>query len=311
MTAPSVTTASFPALGTTVTLTGIDVTGDAFRAALADARALVEAWEDCFSRFRPDSQLCRLNAAGGASVSVDAPFLDLLATARDAAIRTGGRFDPSILPALEAAGYDDDFDRVRARATAVARPAIPAAGVAAWRAVRVDRERGEAVLPAGMRIDLGGIAKGAFVDRLAERLAGWPGGCVDAGGDLRVWGRSPAETGWIVGIEDPARPETDLAAVIAAPPLCAAVATSAPNRRRWTVGGEFRHHLIDPATGRPLALPVASVTVLAPTAATAEVATKALLVAAARGETPDLLDATLAATVDHDGRLAWITRDRS
>jgi thiamine biosynthesis lipoprotein ApbE len=98
---------------------------------------------------------------------------------------------------------------------------------------------------------------------------------------------------------------------LAAPPLCGAVATSAPNRRRWTVDGDQRHHLIDPATGRPLALPVASVTVLAPTATAAEVATKALLVAIARGEPADLVDSTLAATVDHAGRLAWITRDTS
>jgi thiamine biosynthesis lipoprotein len=311
MTAPSVTTSSFPAMGTTVTLTGVDVASAAFREAVTVAQALAETWEDRFSRFRPDSQLCRLNAAAGAPVAIDATVLDLLETARDAAIRTGGRFDPSILPALEAAGYDDDFDRVRARAATIARPAIPAAGVVAWRAVYTDRDRGEATLPAGMRIALGGSGKGAFVAHLAKRLAGWSGGCVDAGGDLRVWGRAPGGDGWVIGIEDPARPGTDLAAIVAAPPLCAAVATSAPNRRNWIVSGELRHHLIDPATGRPLPLPVASVTAIAPTATAAEIATKALLVAAARGETPELLDATLAVAVDHQGQLDWITRDRS
>jgi thiamine biosynthesis lipoprotein len=138
-----------------------------------------------------------------------------------------------------------------------------------------------------------------------------PGGCDDAGGDRRVWGRARGPAGWVVGIEHPARPGTDLAAIVASPPLCAAVATSAPNRRHWATDADERHHLIDPATGRSLALPVASVTALAPTATAAEVATKALLVAAARGETPALHGATLAATVDHDGRLAWIGRERS
>jgi thiamine biosynthesis lipoprotein len=302
---------SFPAMGTTVTLTGVDVAPAAFRLALADARALAEAWEARFSRFRPESQLCRLNAAAGAPVAADAAFLDLLERARTAAIRTAGRFDPSVLPALEAAGYDATFDRVRVRAASVARPAIPASGIAAWRAVGIDRSRGQATLPPGMRIDLGGIAKGAFVDLLAERLARWPGGCVDAGGDLRVWGRAPAGDGWVVGIEDPARPDTDLAAVVASPPLCGAIATSAPNRRRWTVNGTTRHHLIDPATGDSLALPLASITVFAPTVTAAEVATKALLVAAARGEPADLVDGTLAARVGLDGRLDWITREAS
>jgi thiamine biosynthesis lipoprotein len=306
-----VITGSFPAMGTTVTLTGVGVTTATFAQALGEARALAEAWEDRFSRFRPGSQLCRLNAAGGAPVALDAPFLDLLEVARDAAIRTGGRFDPSILPALEAAGYDEDFDRVRRRPATVAHATATAAGVAAWREVRIDRSRHAATLPPGMRIDLGGIAKGAFVDRLAERLAHWPGGCVDAGGDLRTWGNAPTGNGWTVGIEDPARPGTDRAAITVAPPLCGAVATSAPNRRRWAVAGEARHHLIDPATGRSLTLPVASVTALAPTATAAEVATKALLVALARGEATELVDSTLAATIDHDGRLAWITRDTS
>jgi thiamine biosynthesis lipoprotein len=298
-------------MGTTVTLTGVGVEPDHFRRALGEARTLADAWEDRFSRFRPASQLGRLNAAGGEASTVDLTVLDLLETARAAVHRTGGRFDPSILPGLEAAGYDVDFARMRERTATLDRPAVPAAGVDAWRRVRIDRARGEVTLLPGMRIDLGGIAKGAFVDALAGRLAGWPGGCVDAGGDLRVWGAAPTAEGWVVGIEDPSRPESDLARVGAAPPLCAAVATSSPNRRRWVINGEARHHLIDPATGLPLALPVASMTVLAPTATAAEVATKALLVAAARGEAPDLVDGTLAASVDLAGQLTWITRSPS
>ncbi len=298
-------------MGTTIMLTGIDIEPETFERALTDAHTLADTWEDRFSRFRPLSQLSRLNAVAGEPVSVDATFLDLLDTARGAVIRTGGRFDPSILPGLEAAGYDATFDTVRMRTATLDRPAVPAAGVAAWRQIRIDRTDGTAALPPGMRIDLGGIAKGAFVDALAERLAGWPGGCVDAGGDLRVWGQAPTDDGWVVGIEDPARAGIDLAAVIAAPPLCAAVATSSPNRRHWDVNGEARHHLIDPATGRPLALPVASVTVLAPTATAAEVATKALLVGIARGDAPDLVDGGLAVTIDHDNQIEWITRTPS
>jgi thiamine biosynthesis lipoprotein len=296
-------------MGTTVTLTGVDVDPDGFRDALDGARALADAWEDRFSRFRPGSQLSRLNAEGAAEV--DATFLDLLETARAAALRTGGRFDPAILPALEAAGYDATFDTVRQRTATLARAARPTAGIDAWRRVRIDRAGGTVTLPPGMRIDLGGIAKGAFVDALAAHLGGWPGGCVDAGGDLRVWGRAPAGDGWVAGIEDPVRAGHDLAAVALAPPLCVAIATSSPNRRHWEVNGETRHHLIDPATGRSLALPVASVTVLAPTATAAEVATKAVLVGIARGEAPDLVDGTLAATVDHAGQLDWITRRAS
>lgn len=298
---------SFPAMSTTVTIAGTDVGEGEIRRAVATGEALAAGWEARFSRFRPDSTLSRLNAAGGAAVAVDAIFLDLLDTMRAAAIRTGGRFDPSILPALEAAGYTETIDVVRAAPRAVA-PPRPAAGVPAWRAVAIDRERLTVALPPGMRIDAGGIAKGAFVDALAARLEGWPGGYVDAGGDLRFWGNAPNGEHWTVGIEDPRRPDVDLTALRIDTAGLAGVATSAANRRRWVAGGATHHHLIDPATGESLVDAIASVTALAPSVTQAEVATKAILVALSRGEPPDLAESTLAATVDHEGRLRFLTR---
>jgi thiamine biosynthesis lipoprotein len=306
MSDPGADTGSFGAMSTTVTLTGVGIDASELRRGLALARTLVATWETRFSRFRPDSEISRLNAAGSRPVQVSAAVLDLLQTMRDAVIRTGGAFDPSVLPALEAAGYTETIDRVRASPAIVPREPIPAAGIAGWREVVIDRERSEAALPAGMRIDPGGIAKGAFVDVLAAQLRHWPGGCVDAGGDLRVWGDAPAGGAWIVGIEDPARPGRDLAAVRIDRPGLAAVATSSPNRRRWMAAGAERHHLIDPATGVPLAGRFTSATAFAPTVTAAEIATKAILVASARGTRPDRIDSTLAACVTRDGELEFL-----
>jgi thiamine biosynthesis lipoprotein len=296
--------ASFPAMSTTVELIGVGIDGPEMARAAALGRCLAEEWEARFSRFRPESQLSRLNAAGGCATRVDATFLDLLETARDAVWRTGGLFDPSVLPALVALGYDRDIDQVRREPGRIdPRPPL-AFGPDGWARVEIDRRRGEIRLPPGMRIDLGGIAKGAFVDRLAVNLASWPGGAVDAGGDLRVWGESPDGARWTIGIEDPRRPGNDalVAEIVAADGI--GVATSGTHRRRWQAAGRVVHHLIDPRSGLPAGNTVRSVTVFARDVTTAEIAAKPLLIVAGGAATLETYGATVAVVIDGDGRVA-------
>lgn len=291
-TQPTHHTARFPAMSVTVRLTGCGVSeADVQRAARIGA-ALANIWEDAFSRFRPTSTLSRLNAANGSPVAVDPMVLDLLETSREAVFATGGRFDPSILDALEYAGYDRDFALVKEHGASSAGRIAPrrAGGMDAWQRVVLDRARGDVILPPGMRIDLGGIAKGAFVDLLAARFHWWPGGTVEAGGDLRVWGLAPDGQPWRVAIERPAAEERDGAAdapithaVILDPAHAGGVATSGIDRRRWTANGASAHHLIDPATGRPLEGAALSATAFAATCTAAEVAAKTLLLTAAEG----------------------------
>jgi thiamine biosynthesis lipoprotein len=298
---------SFPAMSTTVEITGVGISDREMARALALGRHLANAWEDRFSRFRPGSQLCRLNAAAGESVRVDGLFLDLLERVKGAVPRTAGRFDPSILPALEAAGYDRSFAEGLGTPRPLAIEAPHAAGTAGWARVRIDRQRSEARLPAGMRIDLGGVAKGAFADLLAAELFhAWPGGCVDAGGDLRAWGAPPDGERWVVGLEDPFHPDVDQFVAELSPPGRAAMATSATHRRRWRAGEEMAHHLIDPRTGLPLPDIARAVTAFAPDVATAEIATKALMVAAADGALPETFGAPLAVVTYADGQIAVI-----
>jgi len=297
------TVARFPAMSVTVTILGSGVpAGEVERAATAGA-ALAEAWENAFSRFRPESALSRLNAGGGAPLAVGTEFLDVLELARAGVLATGGRFDPSVLPALEAAGYDRHIDRLRAgEVPAGTAGGGRAGGVDGWRHVRIDRARGVAQLPPDLRIDLGGIAKGAFVDRLAQTLSRWPGGMVDAGGDLRVWGVAPDGGPWRVAIEDPLAPDRDLAvADVLDSRRAGGVATSGIRRRSWTVDGRAAHHLIDPATGLPLAGGGVAATAFAPTCAAAEIATKALLVGAASGRAPDAPNLARGLVIGPDG----------
>jgi thiamine biosynthesis lipoprotein len=230
----------------------------AFSRAVAKVERLFLEIDARCSRFRPDSELSRVNAAAGRWQRVSAPFAELLRRALDAARATDGLFDPTILPALVAAGYDRDFDEV------VRRPPPPAPAVrpaARWRDVRLDGRL--LFLPRGAALDFGGIAKGWAVDRALEQATALPWAMVDAGGDLAVRGTPPEPLS--IGVADPfdRRRRIALLGVDGG-----ALATSSTIGRSWGAG---RHHVIDPRTWRPSSTPVVQATVWAPTCTEAEI----------------------------------------
>ncbi|MDE3091462.1 MAG: FAD:protein FMN transferase, partial [Chloroflexota bacterium] len=159
------------------------------------------------------------------------------------------------------------------------------------------------LLPRGMRIDLGGIAKGWIAERAAQLLDPFSTACaVNAGGDLFAIGTPPGEDAWQVALEDPRDPNRTLAILRVGP---GAVATSSITRRRWMQGDRARHHLIDPRGGVPAETDWLSVTVVAPRAAVAEVFAKALLIAGSRDaeRIAARRDDIAFIAVDGDGRL--------
>lgn len=259
--------AEFPVMGSTAHLL---VAGGP--ELLARARSRLEELESLWSRFRTDSELCRLNASPGQWVRLSAPTLALVRRAVRACEVTGGLFDPTVLPALEAAGYTRSFPALPKEMPPVAAP-VPALGCAGIE-ITGDRVR----LPAGVRLDLGGIGKGYGADLLAEELlaAGAEGACVNLGGDVRVAGTGPRGGAWGVAVEDEAHPGTDVAWLALAD---GAVATSTRLRRQWRRQGRGFHHLIDPGSGAPASSGVVTVTVVAARTQWAEVLAKAALIA--------------------------------
>ena len=244
---------AFRAMGTDVELLLDAEPGERSEGALDRAEAEFERLEQMMSRFREGSELSRLNRDG--RISAASPDLvRVLKLALEAREVTGGRFDPTVHDAVVAAGYDRTFEAVASDAAAIS-------GVPPARCGGDVRIKGLTIeLEPGTRIDLGGIGKGYAVDRVAELLA-VAGPClVNAGGDLAVRGGS-----WPVGVTDEITLELTRGGM----------ATSGRDRRRWLRNGEERHHLIDPSTGRPaLGAPI-RVTVVADSAAAAEVAAKA------------------------------------
>jgi thiamine biosynthesis lipoprotein len=253
----------FRSMGTEVSLVGPDGS-DRFGTASTVVRALFDREDRRFSRFRTDSELSRVNASAGSWTRVSSGFAAVTALALLAWRATDGRFDPTVLDAVIAAGYDRDFDDLLAGARAALRPTSPCG-----RAGDVALDRDRILLPGGVGLDLGGIAKGWTVDVAAEAAVacGLPWALVNAGGDLRIAGIPPIE-GIDVGVEDPERPGAEAGRLVLDR---GSLATTSITRRAW---GEGQHHLIDPATGLPAVGEVLQATVWAPTCAEAEVQAK-------------------------------------
>ena len=241
--------------------------------ALAAARDEVASCERELSRFDPASDLSRLNAAGGRWIPVGRRLLEALGLALRAREDTAGRFDPTVLPALAAAGYDRSFELLEEREARLADD---------WRAgtaIELDLENCRARLEPGSAVDLGGMGKGYAAGRaLDAMLAASPalaGGLVDLGGDIAVSGDSPEGGPWLVAIADPRR-QGETLAVLALE--SGGVATSGRDARRFGPARSL-HHLIDPETGEAALAGPLTVTVVAPDPVAAEVHATTLAIA--------------------------------
>jgi thiamine biosynthesis lipoprotein len=257
--------------------------------ARADARltqvpAWFATWEQHLSRFRPDSELAHVNARAGQPVQVSPVFWAVLQAAIRAARQSGGLVTPAVLEALEVAGYDRTFDSLGLRddgnpETKIADQGtsigIRAASDHDWHAIRLSRRGRTITLPPGMRLDLGGIAKGWAGAQAVQRLRQLGPTLIDAGGDIAVSGPRANGSPWPIGVANPFAPEEILELLLVAR---GGVATSGRDYRRWRQGAEWRHHIIDPRSGQPAATDVLSATVIAPQLGAAEVGAKVALI---------------------------------
>lgn len=232
---------------------------------------LFESWEQTLSRFRPESELSRLNQRAGEPVAVSALLFHVLSSAMLAAHVTEGRYDPTMQTQLAQLGYDRSFDTLPEALPADERKVQPGGG---WRRGGINRADRRVTLPIGVGLDFGGIAKGMAVDAAIARLArmGVASALVNAGGDLALLGLPPHAGDWPIAIEGIHASRT-----IAL--QRGAMATSGIGRRHWRQGEQARHHLLNPRTGEPIQNDLWSVTVVASRCELAEVAAKAAFVA--------------------------------
>lgn len=274
---------AFDSMGTRVNLWVHRSAGHRAAVAFRTGETLIRDFDRRLSRFRPDSELCALNANPAESVEVSPLMMRLVEAALQAATSSGGLVDPTLLDAVERAGYRESRAGVAPASLGDAlqdarlvRPARPdPAG--RWLEISIDRARRIVTRPAGLEIDSGGCGKGLAADLVAalwRRLlrTGTPF-IVDCGGDMRVGDLPDGEPPYRIKVEtSPALPEP-----VELELRSGGVATSGIGSRLWRTDGLHAHHLIDPATGEPAWTGVASATALGVSALAAETAAKTAL----------------------------------
>ena len=263
----------FRALGTSIMVGAADP--EALAGVVEVVRDEVEACDRACSRFRPDSELSRLNAGE----RLDRPsrwLCEAVATAIQAARDTDGLVDPTMGQSLIDLGYDRTFEEIDPEAPFV----VTASHVPAWRQVGVDCLRPRISLPPNVKLDLGATAKALCADRAARSAAAVCRGgvLVSLGGDISVAGPAPAG-GWVVRVTDRAdRDPADPAPGQTVSIRSGGLATSGTSARRWARAGAVLHHLVDPRTGRSADEIWRTVSVAAPSCVAANTASTAAVI---------------------------------
>jgi len=267
----------FRAMNTDITLAA-EGDDNSVKPGFEKAQEYIEASERRFTRFLEDSELSQLNRSAGTWFHASADMTFVISLAKQYVEQTAGLFNPSILPDLERAGYDRSMDLIRAEASLLPSARLtPDPHLLPFDELLINPDENLIFLPHGMRLDLGGIAKGWIAEQTAMVLSDYSEAClVDAGGDMFMIGLPEGEASWQIELEDPLNPDWTLTSLNVPP---GAVTTSSVVKRRWMQGDTPRHHLIDPRTGLPAETDWLSVTVIAPHADMAEVFAKALLIA--------------------------------
>ncbi|HUL59870.1 MAG TPA: FAD:protein FMN transferase [Anaeromyxobacteraceae bacterium] len=269
-----------PALGSLATVSVAGADPGAAADAIETAFGVFERVGWSMNEWRADSPLSALNtAAGGDWVPLPADLCDALARAGEGAVRTGGRFDPTWAALSDLWRFDGPPGA----------PGTPPADADVLARCPLVDHRGLSIRPLpggacegrlarrGMRVGLGGLAKGWALDAAATavRALGIRDFLLQAGGDLYGAGR-PAGAPWPVAVRDPRGGPLDVLATV--PVSDRAFSTSGDYEHAYVAGRRRYHHVIDPRTCRP-ATASRSVSVLAPSAVEAEILDKALFVA--------------------------------
>ena len=276
-------------------------------AALSRLTQACARYDGLFNLYDSQSDIARINAAGGAAVAVDPETAALVARGLAYCERFDGLFDITI----GAVSTLWDFEEgVRPADDAIA-TALPHVN---WRGVHVDEEAATVQLddPAA-KLDLGAIAKGFVADRLCELLereTDATAAMISLGGNIALFGEKPDGEPWLVGVRDPNDPGGSTVVGTARLDGGMSLVTSGLYERTFELDGTTYWHILDPATGMPVATDVTSDTVACPSSTAADALSTTLFVAGSdHGRAiADGLDGTAAYFILDDGSVAESAR---
>ncbi len=246
------------------TFRAFDTVVDIALAPVADAEAALDEaerrcafFEQTFSRFRPQSDVGRINAAAGAAVEVQPETARLIHASLGYCAASGGAFDITMAPVcalwdFKRAAVPDPSD-LREALSHVDYRCIELGGTDVAPTVKLDDPQAA--------IDLGGVAKGFIADDLAALLRhrGIGSALINLGGNVLAVGTRLDGQPWQVGIRDPRHPDRLIASL---PAVDLSVVTSGCYERCFERDGQLYHHILSAHDGMPVDTDVASATVL-------------------------------------------------
>jgi FAD:protein FMN transferase len=245
------------------------------------------------SRFIPDSELTALNVDSREVVPASALLRAAVSAGLWAAERSGGLVEPTLVRAIERAGYVASLDSASPASLEEALAAAPPRRAArpdprsCWRHFAVVDEACTVARPPGLMFDTGGTGKGLCADAVARRLGAYTRYLVDCGGDIAVGGVGAQLEPYEIAIEHPLTGQSIGSIRLGR----GGIATSGLNVRIWRrADGAFAHHLLDPSTGQPAWTGLVGVTALGGSALEAETLSKMALLSGPRGARPVLAE---------------------
>lgn len=273
---PLGTDAAAPANGSTFafdTYCTFTVYGD--EQALAKLAQACTHYDELFDSYSSDSDISRINAAGGEAVAVDVATVELVKQAIAFCAEADGLFDITI-GAVSSLWDFKEGTRPSAEAIAAALPHVN------YRAIEVDEAAGTVRLTdPEAKLDLGGIAKGYVADKLCELLANETSATaavISLGGNVAFYGTKPTGDTWETGLRDPNVPGGST--VVGTTRVAGgSLVTSGLYERTFKLDGTTYWHILDPRTGMPVQTDVVSSTVYCPSSCTADALSTTLFVA--------------------------------
>ena len=228
-------------------------------------------YEQLLSKTIDASDVSRINNAMGQTVTVNPETWEILRRAKEISAQTGGAFSITIAPVTALWSFTDTVtnmvptDEARLKMLPLVDDQKIALG-----------ENNTVTLPAGMEIDLGGIAKGYIADKVADIIREKAyAGIVSLGGNVYTVGKKPDGSAFSVGIKDPHNPAASKAIIYTGD---GTVVTSGTYERGFSFGGERFHHILDPETGWPSQSDLVSATFVMDSSMTADALATACIV---------------------------------
>lgn len=269
---------------------------------LSDAQVECQRYDNLLSKTYQGSDVWNINHAGGERVAVSDETREILEKALEYSRLSDGVFDVTVEPCVALWDFTGEGMGLLPDETALAQ----AAAKVDWTKIDVNDEG--VLLPAGMTIDLGAIAKGYITDRIADFLKarGVESGFLNFGGNVLVIGSKPDGAQWNIGIQDPLGTR-DQNIVGAARVSGQAVVTSGIYERGFDLDGVRYHHILDTSSGWPVQNELAGVSIIAPDAFDADALSTTVFAMGVEKGTAfiESLEGIEAIFVTRDDRVSW------